>query len=192
MIEANLWWAAWVIKEVSFYSTYPFIAFLLCSFLPFPPAELLSACHELRCRYGCVMTRNGTFCFCADGFEVGEDGTSCRGRILHRWWGPPAMERFPLFLPPLRTSLSFCPQPDFFQLNKQELLPIWEPSACRHGLVHSTDTRLHIYPYTCIQILHAFFMFFMVCGTGHDFATVALNYLNPAHNLCVQLHNYGK
>ncbi len=43
-------------------------------------AELLSACHELRCRYGCVMTRNGTFCFCADGFEVGEDGTSCRGR----------------------------------------------------------------------------------------------------------------
>uniref|UniRef100_A0A8K9XGV9 EGF-like domain-containing protein n=1 Tax=Oncorhynchus mykiss TaxID=8022 RepID=A0A8K9XGV9_ONCMY len=40
--------------------------------------ELLSACHELRCRYGCVMTRNGTFCFCADGFEVGEDGTSCR------------------------------------------------------------------------------------------------------------------
>uniref|UniRef100_A0A8C5A5R6 EGF-like domain-containing protein n=1 Tax=Gadus morhua TaxID=8049 RepID=A0A8C5A5R6_GADMO len=40
--------------------------------------ELLSACHELRCRYGCVMTRNGTFCFCADGFEVGDDGTSCR------------------------------------------------------------------------------------------------------------------
>uniref|UniRef100_A0A6Q2Z9X6 EGF-like domain-containing protein n=1 Tax=Esox lucius TaxID=8010 RepID=A0A6Q2Z9X6_ESOLU len=39
---------------------------------------LLSACHELRCRYGCVMTRNGTFCFCADGFEVGKDGTSCR------------------------------------------------------------------------------------------------------------------
>ncbi|TNN88761.1 Low-density lipoprotein receptor-related protein 1B [Liparis tanakae] len=40
--------------------------------------KLLSACHELRCRYGCVMTKNGTFCFCADGFEVGEDGTSCR------------------------------------------------------------------------------------------------------------------
>uniref|UniRef100_A0A8C5HU04 EGF-like domain-containing protein n=1 Tax=Gouania willdenowi TaxID=441366 RepID=A0A8C5HU04_GOUWI len=40
--------------------------------------ELLSACHELRCRYGCIMTRNGTFCFCADGFEVGDDGTSCR------------------------------------------------------------------------------------------------------------------
>uniref|UniRef100_A0A8C2QBS6 Low density lipoprotein receptor-related protein 1Bb n=1 Tax=Cyprinus carpio TaxID=7962 RepID=A0A8C2QBS6_CYPCA len=40
--------------------------------------ELLSACHELHCRYGCIMTRNGTFCFCADGFEVGEDGRSCR------------------------------------------------------------------------------------------------------------------
>lgn len=45
-----------------------------------PPTELLSACHELHCRYGCIMTRNGTFCFCADGFEVGEDGRSCRGR----------------------------------------------------------------------------------------------------------------
>uniref|UniRef100_A0A8C1BL65 Low density lipoprotein receptor-related protein 1Bb n=1 Tax=Cyprinus carpio carpio TaxID=630221 RepID=A0A8C1BL65_CYPCA len=40
--------------------------------------ELLSACHELHCRYGCIMTRNGTFCFCADGFEVAEDGRSCR------------------------------------------------------------------------------------------------------------------
>ncbi|XP_031438138.1 low-density lipoprotein receptor-related protein 1B isoform X1 [Clupea harengus] len=40
--------------------------------------ELLSACHELHCRYGCIMMRNGTFCFCADGFEVGDDGKSCR------------------------------------------------------------------------------------------------------------------
>lgn len=66
--------------------------------------------------------------------------------------------------------------------------PIWA-SCTAH---HSTDTRLHIYPYTCIQILHAFFMFFMVWGTGHDFAIIALNYLNSAHNLCVELHNYGK
>ncbi|XP_029103120.1 low-density lipoprotein receptor-related protein 1B-like isoform X3 [Scleropages formosus] len=40
--------------------------------------ELLPKCHELRCRYGCVMARNGTFCFCADGFQVEVDGRGCR------------------------------------------------------------------------------------------------------------------
>lgn len=44
MIEANLWWTAWIIKEVSSYSTYSFIAFLLCSFLPFP---LQSCCQPV-------------------------------------------------------------------------------------------------------------------------------------------------
>lgn len=75
-------------------------------FIPFPLAELLSACHELRCRYGCVMTRNGTFCFCADGFEVGEDGTSCRGKTPKRRRPLPLS----IFLlshacPPIRLSL---------------------------------------------------------------------------------------
>ncbi|XP_048835137.1 low-density lipoprotein receptor-related protein 1B-like isoform X4 [Brienomyrus brachyistius] len=40
--------------------------------------ELLPSCHELRCRYGCVMARNGTFCFCGDGFQVEADGRSCK------------------------------------------------------------------------------------------------------------------
>uniref|UniRef100_A0A8C9TUU4 Low density lipoprotein receptor-related protein 1Ba n=1 Tax=Scleropages formosus TaxID=113540 RepID=A0A8C9TUU4_SCLFO len=40
--------------------------------------ELLPHCHELRCRYGCVMARNGTFCFCADGFQVEADGRGCK------------------------------------------------------------------------------------------------------------------
>ncbi|XP_061081754.1 low-density lipoprotein receptor-related protein 1B-like [Conger conger] len=39
--------------------------------------ELLPECHRLRCQYGCIMTRNGTFCFCADGFQVERDGLSC-------------------------------------------------------------------------------------------------------------------
>ncbi|MBN3319690.1 LRP1B protein, partial [Atractosteus spatula] len=39
--------------------------------------ELLPKCHRLRCQHGCIMTRNGTFCYCGDGFEVGEDGRSC-------------------------------------------------------------------------------------------------------------------
>ncbi|XP_064182725.1 low-density lipoprotein receptor-related protein 1B-like isoform X2 [Anguilla rostrata] len=39
--------------------------------------ELLPHCHALRCQYGCVMTRNGTFCFCGDGLEVGGDGRTC-------------------------------------------------------------------------------------------------------------------
>ncbi|KAJ8247101.1 hypothetical protein GJAV_G00258730 [Gymnothorax javanicus] len=40
--------------------------------------ELLAECHALRCQYGCVMTRNGTFCFCGDGLEVEADGRSCK------------------------------------------------------------------------------------------------------------------
>ncbi|XP_033870304.3 low-density lipoprotein receptor-related protein 1B-like isoform X1 [Acipenser ruthenus] len=39
--------------------------------------ELLPKCHRLGCQYACVMTRNGTFCYCGDGFEVAEDGHSC-------------------------------------------------------------------------------------------------------------------
>lgn len=145
MIEANLWWAAWIIKEVSSYSTYSFIAFLLCSFLPAPPAELLSACHELRCRYGCIMTRNGTFCFCADGFEVGEDGTSCRGRILHRWWG-----LLPWSAPPFSSLLSVQVSP--FALGHTSFSRI-SRSCCLYenhlGLMHSTDTHIltHVYKY---------------------------------------------
>ena len=103
----------------------------------FPPAELLSACHELRCRYGCVMTRNGTFCFCADGFEVGEDGTSCRGRIQLRKWQQRGVGAglLPWSTPP---HVSLCPQPDSHQMNKQEVPRVREPSVCRQGLMYST------------------------------------------------------
>ncbi|CAB1446182.1 unnamed protein product [Pleuronectes platessa] len=84
--------------------------------------ELLSACHELRCRYGCVMTRNGTFCFCADGFEVGEDGTSCRGRILlRRWWEASCHEAPPTH--PTHTPIfPHALGPVFLQMNKREVL----------------------------------------------------------------------
>uniref|UniRef100_A0A3P9A5H3 EGF-like domain-containing protein n=1 Tax=Esox lucius TaxID=8010 RepID=A0A3P9A5H3_ESOLU len=40
--------------------------------------ELQPKCQELLCEYGCVMMRNVTFCYCADGFELEEDGRSCR------------------------------------------------------------------------------------------------------------------
>ncbi|KAL1021804.1 hypothetical protein UPYG_G00018280 [Umbra pygmaea] len=40
--------------------------------------ELQPKCQELLCQYGCVMMRNVTFCFCADGFEVEEDARGCR------------------------------------------------------------------------------------------------------------------
>lgn len=158
MIEANLWWAAWIIKEVSSYSTYSFMAFLLCSFLPVPPAELLSACHELRCRYGCVMARNGTFCFCADGFEVGEDGTSCRGRILHRWWG-----LLPWSAPPFSSLLSVQVSP--FALGHTSFS--WISRSCclyeNHlGLMHSTDTHTSLHMYTNTSCF-----FYVLHGVGH-------------------------
>ncbi|XP_042180932.1 low-density lipoprotein receptor-related protein 1B-like [Oncorhynchus tshawytscha] len=40
--------------------------------------ELQPKCQELLCQYGCVIMRNVTFCFCADGFEVEQDGRACR------------------------------------------------------------------------------------------------------------------
>uniref|UniRef100_A0A4W5QCD1 EGF-like domain-containing protein n=1 Tax=Hucho hucho TaxID=62062 RepID=A0A4W5QCD1_9TELE len=40
--------------------------------------ELQPKCQELLCQYGCVIMRNVTFCFCADGFEVEQDGRGCR------------------------------------------------------------------------------------------------------------------
>uniref|UniRef100_A0A8C8LYL0 EGF-like domain-containing protein n=1 Tax=Oncorhynchus tshawytscha TaxID=74940 RepID=A0A8C8LYL0_ONCTS len=40
--------------------------------------ELQPKCQELLCQYGCVKMRNVTFCFCADGFEVEQDGRACR------------------------------------------------------------------------------------------------------------------
>lgn len=80
------------LKSKSNFPQHRFLIFHIIFISPrflFLPAELLSACHELRCRYGCVMTRNGTFCFCADGFEVGEDGTSCRGKTFGAAGGGP-------------------------------------------------------------------------------------------------------
>ncbi|XP_028834762.1 low-density lipoprotein receptor-related protein 1B-like isoform X3 [Denticeps clupeoides] len=40
--------------------------------------ELLPQCHERGCQHNCAMMRNGTFCFCGDGFEVEEDGRRCK------------------------------------------------------------------------------------------------------------------
>ncbi|XP_030628050.1 low-density lipoprotein receptor-related protein 1B [Chanos chanos] len=40
--------------------------------------ELSGSCRELRCEYSCAIMRNGTTCFCGDGFEVKEDGRTCR------------------------------------------------------------------------------------------------------------------
>ncbi|XP_051787046.1 low-density lipoprotein receptor-related protein 1B [Erpetoichthys calabaricus] len=39
--------------------------------------EFAPKCQQLRCQFGCVITRNGTFCYCDDGLKVAEDGWSC-------------------------------------------------------------------------------------------------------------------
>lgn len=106
--------------------TFPHILFL--------PAELLSACHELRCRYGCVMTRNGTFCFCADGFEVGEDGTSCRGKIQRRWRGAPPVTEQPPSSPSPSARL---PSKVKKKKKSRRRFSVWEPSVCRRGILYS-------------------------------------------------------
>ncbi|XP_040330903.1 low-density lipoprotein receptor-related protein 1B isoform X2 [Herpailurus yagouaroundi] len=40
--------------------------------------ELLPNCQQLNCQYKCAVVRNSTRCYCEDGFEVKEDGRSCR------------------------------------------------------------------------------------------------------------------
>ncbi|XP_038606813.1 low-density lipoprotein receptor-related protein 1B [Tachyglossus aculeatus] len=40
--------------------------------------ELLPQCQQMNCQYKCAMGRNGTGCYCEDGYEVAEDRRSCR------------------------------------------------------------------------------------------------------------------
>ncbi|GCB75391.1 hypothetical protein scyTo_0017335 [Scyliorhinus torazame] len=34
-------------------------------------------CNQADCQYRCALTRNGTSCYCSDGFKVAQDGKSC-------------------------------------------------------------------------------------------------------------------
>lgn len=34
----------------------------------------------MSCRYKCAVTRNGTRCYCGDGYETSSDGRSCTGK----------------------------------------------------------------------------------------------------------------
>ncbi|XP_011894048.1 PREDICTED: low-density lipoprotein receptor-related protein 1B [Cercocebus atys] len=40
--------------------------------------ELLSNCQQLNCQYKCTMVGNSTRCYCENGFEIKEDGRSCK------------------------------------------------------------------------------------------------------------------
>jgi hypothetical protein len=48
--------------------------FIFCS------TELLTNCQQLNCQYKCAVARNSTRCYCEEGFEVKEDGRSCKGK----------------------------------------------------------------------------------------------------------------
>ncbi|XP_069472627.1 low-density lipoprotein receptor-related protein 1B isoform X1 [Ambystoma mexicanum] len=39
--------------------------------------ELLPKCKHMDCQHKCAISRNGTVCYCVDGFEIMEDGKSC-------------------------------------------------------------------------------------------------------------------
>ncbi|XP_026091548.1 low-density lipoprotein receptor-related protein 1B [Carassius auratus] len=49
--------------------------------------ELVRSCKERRCQFDCVMMRNGTSCFCGEGFELDEDGRRCRDHDECRDYG---------------------------------------------------------------------------------------------------------
>nr|XP_033800021.1 low-density lipoprotein receptor-related protein 1B [Geotrypetes seraphini] len=40
--------------------------------------ELLPQCQQLKCQYKCAITRNGTKCYCEDGYDTDEDGKQCK------------------------------------------------------------------------------------------------------------------
>lgn len=42
--------------------------------------ELLPKCQQMNCQYRCAITRNGTRCYCGDGYETSGDGRSCSGK----------------------------------------------------------------------------------------------------------------
>ncbi len=48
-------------------------------------SELVRSCKEQRCQFDCVIMRNGTSCFCGEGFELDEDGRQCRGEGITIW-----------------------------------------------------------------------------------------------------------
>ncbi|XP_041434027.1 low-density lipoprotein receptor-related protein 1B-like [Xenopus laevis] len=40
--------------------------------------ELQTTCQKINCQYNCAITRNGTECYCRDGYEIGPDGRTCK------------------------------------------------------------------------------------------------------------------
>ncbi|XP_048340447.1 low-density lipoprotein receptor-related protein 1B-like [Sphaerodactylus townsendi] len=40
--------------------------------------QLLPECKQMQCQFKCAMFRNGTACYCEDGYEVGTDGKTCQ------------------------------------------------------------------------------------------------------------------
>ncbi|XP_016148446.1 low-density lipoprotein receptor-related protein 1B [Sinocyclocheilus grahami] len=49
--------------------------------------ELVRSCKERRCQFDCVIMRNGTSCFCGEGFELDKDGRRCRDHDECRDYG---------------------------------------------------------------------------------------------------------
>uniref|UniRef100_A0A673K1S7 Low-density lipoprotein receptor-related protein 1B-like n=1 Tax=Sinocyclocheilus rhinocerous TaxID=307959 RepID=A0A673K1S7_9TELE len=50
-------------------------------------SELVGSCKERRCQFDCVIMRNGTSCFCGEGFELDEDRRRCRDHDECRDYG---------------------------------------------------------------------------------------------------------
>lgn len=113
-------------QKVISHSTYPYILFFsnshLFSLSLFPlqsscqPATSSGAAMAASWQETAPSVSALTALRSARTGRAAEVGFSCAGGA------PPVMEQ------PL---VSLCPRPDFHQKNKQEVLPIWEPSVCR-------------------------------------------------------------
>lgn len=47
--------------------------------------EHAAACASHECQYHCAVTHDGPKCYCANGYEVAEDGKTCKGEWVFYW-----------------------------------------------------------------------------------------------------------
>lgn len=70
-------------KELLLLVSTSILIFFFVHFLCLFP-ELLSNCSHMACQESCAVTPGGAVCYCKSGYEIGPDGTKCKGESCPR------------------------------------------------------------------------------------------------------------
>lgn len=164
MIEANLWWAAWIIKEVSSYSTYSFIAFLLCPFFLSP----LQSCCQPATSSGAAMAASWqetapsvsalTALRLGRTGRAAEVGSCTAGGGLLPWNASPFSSLLSVQVSPFALG-----QTSFSRISR---------SCCLYenhlGLMHSTSQHRHTVTHISLHMYtNSSCFFYVLHGVGH-------------------------